>query len=329
MSTAPKPRLEPPPAGEAPEPLVREALAWVVRLHSGDETEADWAAFADWKATSDRHAAAAGQAEALWGSLRPALRTYRGARRRVASLALVVSVGMVLAALAALQPHLYAELVADYRTTTGEVRSVALKDGSVVDLDSGTSFDVSDDQRTLKLYAGQVFVKVAPDPSRPFRVVTDKAETRALGTAFAVRLDKDTDRIAVTEHAVRVTEGATRQSVDVGEGQVVEIGPARSGKPYKADLDTLLAWRKGALHFRDLPFGTVVAEVERYRHGRIVVLDDEIRRLPITGNFDVGDTDAFLNAAAVSLPVSIVRLPGLVVIWRDASRPLTRRYEIQ
>lgn len=325
MRPVPKPPLEAPPSGEAFDPLVREALVWIVRLHSGDETAADCAAFEDWKARSDGHAAAAREAEALWHSLRPALSTWRGSRRRVLSLAVVAAAGAAIAAGAALQPYSYAGLVADHRTATGEVRSIALKDGSVVDLDTGTSFDVSDDQRTLTLYSGQIFVKVASDPSRPFRVVTDKAETRALGTAFAVRLDKDSERIVVTEHAVRVTADATRQSVDVEEGQAVEIGPARSGKPYKVDADTLLAWRKGGLHFRDLPFGTVVAEVERYRHGRIVVLDDEIRRLPITGNFDVGDTDAFLNAAAVSLPVSIARLPGLVVVWRDSSRPLPSR----
>lgn len=328
MSPVPKPSLELPPAGQALDPpldpLVREALAWIVRLHSGDETEADCAAFEDWKAASDDHIAAARQAEVLWQSLRPALRTYRGSRRRLLSLVLA-GTGIALAALAVLRPQPYAQLVADYRTTTGEVRSIALKDGSVVDLDTGTSFDVSDDQRTLTLYTGQVFVKVAPDPSRPFRVVTDQAETRALGTAFAVRLDGDSERIVVTEHAVRVTEDATRRSVEVLEGQVVEIGPARSGKPHSADVDALLAWRKGGLHFRDQPFGTVVAEVERYRHGRIVVLDEDVRRLLVTGNFDVSDTDSFLNAAAVSLPVSVARLPGLVVVWRDKSRPLPTR----
>jgi transmembrane sensor len=324
MRPIPKPRLEPSPAGDAFDPLVKEALAWIVRLHSGDETAADCAAFEDWKAASDRHAAAARQAEALWQSLRPALHTWRGSRRRVLSLAVVTAAGVALAAGAALQPHSYTQLVADHRTATGEVRSIALKDGSVVDLDTDTAFDVSDDQRTLTLYSGQIFVKVAPDPSRPFRVVTEKAETRALGTAFAVRLDKDSERIVVTEHAVRVTT-ATRRSVDVEEGQAVEIGPARSEKPYRVDADSLLAWRKGGLQFRDLPFASVVAEVERYRPGRIVVLDDEVRRLAVTGNFDVGDTDAFLNAAAVSLPVSIARLPGLVVVWRDTSRPLPSR----
>lgn len=322
MRPVPKLPRELPRAGETLDPLVREALAWIVRLHSGDETEADCVAFEDWKAASDGHAAAVQQAEALWLSLPPALRSSRSPRGRLLSLALVACAGM---ALAALQPISYAELLADHRTTTGEVRSIALKDGSVVDLDTGTSVDVSADQRTLTLHSGQVFVKVAPDPSRPFRVLTGKAETKALGTAFAVRVDGDSERIVVTEHTVRVTEDATRQSVDVAEGQAIEIGPGRSVKPYRADIDTLLAWRKGGLHFRDQPFGTVVAEVERYRQGRIVVLDEEVRRLPVTGNFDVSDTDSFLNASAVSLPVSIARLPGLVVVWRDRSRSLPVR----
>jgi len=325
MSPVPKPSREPFSAGQPPDPLVKDALAWIVRLHSGDETEADRAAFESWKATSSGHAAAAERAEALWRSLQPALRRYRGAGRRMASLILALSVGMTLAAMAVFKPLTYAELLADYRTSTGEVRSVALADGSVVELDTGTSFDVGDDRRTLKLYSGQIFVRVAPDPSRPFRVVTERAETRALGTAFAVRVGGDSEWIVVTEHAVRVTEEATRRSIDLEEGEALEIGPGRSAKPSRADLDSLLAWRSGSLHFHDVPFGTVVAEVERYRRGRIVVLDGEVRRLPITGNFAVGDTDAFLDAAALSLPVRIVRLPGLVLVSRDGSRPLPAR----
>jgi len=325
MSPAPKPSPKALSDGPSSDPLLKDALAWIVRLHSGDETEADRAAFESWKATSGKHAAAAGRAEMLWSSLRPTLKRYRGTRRRLSALILVAPLGMALAALAVLRPLPYAELLADYRTTTGEVRTVALADGSVVELDTGTSFDVGDGGRTLKLYAGQIFVRVAPDPSRPFRVVTEKAETRALGTAFAIRVVGNRERVVVTEHAVRVTEEASRRSVDLGEGEALEICPRRSVKPYKADLDALLAWRNGGLRFRDARFGAVVAEVGRYRYGRIMVLDDEVRKLRITGNFDIGDTDAFLTAASVSLPVRIVRLPGLVLISRDRSRPLPAR----
>ncbi len=60
-------------------------------------------------------------------------------------------------------------------------------------------------------------------------------------------------------------------------------------------------WRgAAAVSISTTSFGSVVAEVERYRSGRILVLDDDIRKLPITGNFDIRDTDAFLKAASVS-----------------------------
>jgi len=324
MSPVPKPSPEPPRTGPLSDPLVKQALEWTVHLHSGDETEADRAAFESWKAISGRHATAAGQAEALWASLRPALRRYRGAGRRMASMVLVLAIGMALAAISIFRLPSYAEIFADYKTATGEIRSVTLADGSIVELDTGTSFDLGD-RRTLKLHSGQVFVRVAPDPSRPFRVVTSRAETMALGTAFSVRIGGASDQIAVTEHAVRVTEDATGRSTDLREGEVLEVGPTNSAKTSKADLDALLAWRNGGLHFHDAPFGSVVAEVERYRRGRIVVPDEEIRGLPVTGNFDIGNTDAFLDAAAVSLPVRVVRLPGFVLIRRDSSRSLPAR----
>ena len=122
MSFAPKHSDDPLPAGQSSDPLVKDALAHIVRLHSGDETEADRISFESWKARSDRHAAAAGRAEALWQGLQPALQRYRGAGRRMTSLILLVSVGMALAAMAIVRPPSYAALFADYRTATGEVR---------------------------------------------------------------------------------------------------------------------------------------------------------------------------------------------------------------
>ena len=305
-------------------PVMREAIAWIVRLNSGDETAEDFAAFEAWKAASESNEAAARRAQSLLQTLHPALSSYGGRRRRMTSLALLLFAGLALA-LAAQRAMPLAQYVADHRTGTGEVRTDVLKDGSVVDIDSGTSFDVSADGRTLRLHTGQVFVKVAPDPARPFRVVTDRAETRALGTAFAVRLQPESERIAVTEHAVRVTQDPQSPGIDVSEGQVIEIGAGGAVQPAKADVEAMLAWRQGAMHFRERPFGEVIAELERYRRGRVVIADDAIARLAITGSFDVNDTDAFLNAAALALPVRMVKAPGLVVVWRDSSRPLSSR----
>lgn len=326
MAKAPKPPFDLPPAPDAVDPLAREALGWIVHLHSGDEVAADWASFEDWKAASSDHARAAEKAMLLWQGVRPALRSLRRSKSRRVAIGLVAALGLGAAA-GALEPTTVPSLLAAYGTATGELRTVTLKDGSIVDLDTATAFDVSADHRTLTLHAGQIHVTVAPDPDRPFRVVTGKAEVKALGTAFAVRIAPETERVVVTEHAVQVTapSSAPQASVRLTAGQSVEIGRAGLGVPRDEDVGASISWRAGELHFLDRPLSAVVAEIERYRRGRIVIVGDDLARLPVTGNFDVRNTDAFIDAAVLALPIRIVRLPALVVMWRDSSRGLPAR----
>lgn len=316
-----------PPDASPRDPLTREALAWLVKLHSGDETAQDWEQFQDWKATSEAHRRAAAQAEQLWERLGPALVRPK-ARGRTIPLLLAAAIGLGAAAFAAGLFGPPASYFADYRTGTGEIRSVTLRDGSQVDLDSGTSFDVDVSHRTVTLHAGQIYVSVQSDPLRPFTVVAAEGSVRALGTAFAVRRDADRATVVVTEHAVRVTlgeEGSSR-SAEVVAGQALSYSDAQGlGRPHPADVAALTAWRRGELQFDGWTLGDVVAEIDRYRRGRIVILDDAVRRLPVTGSFDTADTDAFLESIQIALPVTVTSLPGLAVIRRDPSRPLPSR----
>jgi len=55
-------------------PLTREAIAWLLRLTSGDATVADADAFKHWYSQGPDHAAAWSKAVRLWRALGPALR---------------------------------------------------------------------------------------------------------------------------------------------------------------------------------------------------------------------------------------------------------------
>lgn len=325
MASVPKPPFDLPVSASQPrDPLTREALAWLVHLHSGAETAQDWADFQDWKAFDDAHARAAGQAEKLWERLGPALVRERKSGRKTIPVLIVAAVGLAGIAFAAGLFGPPAAFFADYSTSIGEIRSVTLRDGSQVDLDSGTSFDVDVWHRTITLHAGQIHVAVKPDPERPFTVVAGEGSVRALGTAFAVRRDGDGATIVVTEHAVRVAHahGHETHSADIAAGEAVSYSRAGLGQPHKADITALTAWRRGELVFDGRPLGDVVAEMDRYRRGRIFILDDAIRRLPVTGNFEIADADAFFESIQLALPVSVTSVPGFTLIRRDPARSL-------
>jgi transmembrane sensor len=324
MATPPKPPFElPPTEGPSGDPLIREGVAWLVHLNSGDETPEDWAAFDAWQQASEDHKAAAAKAKGIWEQIGPTLAKARKSRNRNIPVILAAAVGLSGLAFFGGLFGPPASYFADHRSSTGEVRSVVLRDGSEIDLDTGTSFDVSDGDRTITLYTGQVFVKVKPGNSRPFRVVAGDAQAQALGTAFAVRRDGDHATVAVSESAVRVTDARRSHAppVDIATGQAVTLsGTAGLGVPQAADIRTLTAWRRGELVFTRRPLGEVVAELDRYRTGKILILGSTIRNLPVTGSVEINDVDAFLTSLQIALPVRVLRLPGLATIRRDSSR---------
>lgn len=313
-------------------PLAEKALEWLVFLHSGQETDADWAAYEDWRASGVAERKAAEQAERLWAGIGPALRRPRAGlpRRSVlagAGIALVGGAG--LAAFLGMRRDLFA----DVRTAVSERRTLTLADGTRIELDAATSLDLhySAKTRRIELLEGRIFVSVAADPNRPFIVDAGGGAARALGTAFEISRSGDMVNVVVSEHTVRVcypreTDGP---HVDVDAGSEVEFSRAGGlARPHAADVVSRMSWRNGLLAFQDRPLAEVVAQISRYRHGRIVIVDGELARLPVSGLFESADTTALLDALSAALPVTIDQLPWLTLIRRDASRPLepfTRR----
>src|SRR5262245_17703185 len=78
-----KPPIELPRTRASRDPLVDEGLAWIVHLHSGNETPDDWGHFDRWKTHDAAHARAATKAQQLWDRLGPALLEKRRPRSKL------------------------------------------------------------------------------------------------------------------------------------------------------------------------------------------------------------------------------------------------------
>lgn len=318
----PKPPSGRSPTGDPIDPLVDEALARLVHLHSGSETEDDWANYEEWKALSPRNRNAAENAENLWESLGPAL-VRRRIKPKPLAVILFLAGGLIAALIGSGLFGPPAHLFADQKTAVGERRSIMLADGSNVDIDADTAFDIriTASSRQLILRTGQIFIQVAPDASRPFVVRAGGGEVRALGTAFGVDKADDRTRVVVTEHGVRVSYEARGGVVDVAQGQQVDYTPSTGlGRPRMADLRQLTAWRQGQMVFQNRPLGDVVREMSRYRWGTVIFAEASLKALPVTGIFDADDTDGLLDAIGTVLPLKIQRLPGVTVIRSDETR---------
>lgn len=306
--------------------LVEEALEWLARLQDAEATAAERAAFEAWLARGPDRLTAWQRALQVWsraGELEAALRGRRPAGTGAAiapSRRVWLKAAAAAAVAAAAGAHLLAEpaTFADHATRIGERRSIALPDGSTVELGSTSalSLDFGPKARRVRLHRGEAYFAVTADPARPFLVEAAAGRIRALGTAFDVKLGGESASVAVVEHAVEVSLDG--EGVRLNAGEQVRYGNGRLGRIRPADLAQVRAWQRDRLIFQDAPLGAVVADLERWRRGRIVITDDRLEALSVTAVFDVHEIDAALQTIADSLPVRVLRLTDLLVLLTPA-----------
>jgi transmembrane sensor len=309
--------------------LSDEAIDWLVRLSSGRATPKDRLAFLRWRGRSAAHEAAAREGEQILRALGQTQQADRVRQqgvpnsftalpqRRVGRRYLFAGAAAASVAVAVGLPTVWplASLYADQATAVGERRRIELADGSVVFLNTDTalSIDYAGAERRIVLHHGQALFEVARDPNRPFVVVADGAETQALGTSFAVHRTETCADVIVTEGSVEVRVG-TRAAVRLQAGQRLGFGARASLEPRTIDAEAATAWQRGKLIFNRRPLQSVVAELERYRAGHIVVVGDRLKALQITGVFDLDDTDRLLRTIEETTKATVVHMPLLTVI---------------
>lgn len=304
--------------------ILQSAAAWVARLQSRDATMVDREAFEAWRVENPEHARAYDDLRKLWADLEDVpipperLGRLRALRRRKTSgiVALCLTAGVA----AVLMTTPYADRWrADYYTGVGEVRRVTLADGTQVDLNTDTALAVRFDEgrRRIELLRGEAFFDVMKDPRRSFIVEEGTITATALGTHYSVKAATGSLSPDVQVEEGRVQVWTTGQDVVLGAGDVATIDREGRLALAKADVAARAAWRDGKLVFSRRPLRQVLATLERYRHGRILLMDGAVGDLEVSGIFDLHDTDDALRVLEASLPLSVMRLSDLMVVVRS------------
>ena len=321
------------PASEIDPRVALQAAEWLVRLQTEGNTPAHQAELLRWRSSDPRHEIAWQRAERVLGKLSAgragadisadnqvgalsaaALRESSRSQRRMATrlLAAAIVAGPVGYASWRLAP--WNEWSADMRTATGERRETKLADGSIIQLDTGSAVDLafSSSERRLILRSGAVWIQTATDSAqRPFLVQTSEGTVRALGTRYTVRMDPR-------------SRGAAARSLIAVQHGAVELQPAKGGRAVRLDAGSQTrmtaehidlpepaslaadGWTHGVLYAEKTPLGIFATELSRYRPG-IVRCDPAVAALPVSGAFQLRNTDEALMALAASLPVRILQ----------------------
>jgi len=316
-------------ATSAPDAVVlREAAQWLVRLNSGRADASDRAACDAWRHADPAHEQAWQRAERLsqkFGAVPaalglPVLARQARSNRRAAMRTLALLTTAAPAAWLGWRLAPWDTWTADHSTAIGERREVRLADGSSVWLDTNSAIDVRFDgaRRVLRLRAGAIAVRTAPDKlspghARPFVVDTVQGTLRALGTRFTVRQyghpgdgrASPAVQLAVTEGAVEVTlRGATEPVLTVPAGRQSTLSDQGASSLAAVSPDSQ-AWTQGVLYAENMRLADFCSELSRYRPGMLHCAP-EVADLRISGVFQLRDTDYVLSMVASTLPVRLV-----------------------
>lgn len=319
----PAPAAVSPAAQDAPlDPRVaREAAVWLMRLHPAAEPdESELRACLRWRASHAQHELAWQRAQELNSTFRimpaeigkAALGRAPDRQRRQAVKTLVLLLTLAPVSMLAYQQLPVAAWRATHRTATGQRRRVVLADGTRVQMNTGTAFDVVYDktQRLLVLHEGELLIETAPDThptSRPFRVETADGFIRAIGTRFSVKRIAAWSDVGVFEGAVEVAarDTAIPKRILAAHRQ---LRFSAAGMAATENLDEHGAdWVDGILHVDNQTLADFTAELGRHRRGW-VRCDPAVAGLHISGSFQLDDTDRILRALVSTLPVRITFL---------------------
>jgi len=314
-----------------PDPIIDEAINWLVRLEMSDNTPAARLDFEQWLNKTPQHQLAWERVKQIhtgFTSLpaKPLTQTLEtlnqqsiqsGINRRQAVKLLSVTGLLFSSGWIAKQHTPWQRLLADYSTEIGEQDSFALVDGSQLTLntDSALSAGFGGANRKLNLRRGEMQLYVGADdgfkPTRPLLVKTSAGRINTLDSKFTVRVASSRARVTVQDGWVELlNRQGKKQRVESGES----VWLSDKGLFTANSIISPDAWLTGAISGKNIPFGELLDELSRYRLG-IIDYAPELKHRLVSGIFQLQDIDTTLKFIAQVQSVELeFRTPYWVVI---------------
>ncbi|WP_414662061.1 FecR family protein [Horticoccus sp. 23ND18S-11] len=330
-------------AGESSE---RVAARWALRCADG-LSRRDEAALAQWLAADPGHARLLADYRGAWGRFEPlaaatlagidadgrrALREDRPrAWRWVWPAVTAMAAAIVIVFYRAPDvPTAVAHLAAAEARLPPPCEQQTLPDGTVVELNRGAELAVefSAAIRRVRLIRGEASFAVAKNPQRPFVVVADGVEARAIGTAFNVSHGGGGVEVLVTEGTVKVDNpgsvaSAPVESFVLNAGQQVAVGAGTAAGHSAvttltpAQVQARLRWQPRLLEFDDAPLAEIVRAFNQRNPVELVIGDPALAAQRMTATFRSDNVESFVRLLETNYGIRLRRGPdGLLRLSR-------------
>lgn len=338
--------------------LLETASDWVVRIQGGELSSQELDAWIEWTNASPDHRQAFDDAQAMWQEMGELKRIQEPSAASIAAdtfdpeqpiaawrtpepsdtrprawtqaLAAAALVILGFGALTVWQgvPERGPAGDSQYRTVVGQHQTIALPDGSSVELGAASLIEVHylPSERRIDLKEGIAYFAVAHDEDRPFVVTADGGTVRAIGTEFSVHRTAEAVTVIVTDGLVEVrkhpAQGAVTSddrrkptTVQLPAGQQVSYSAGAGLQlPSEANVEAATAWRDGRLVLQGRTLDEAINDINRYSRLPIELANTEIGALEVSGYVRTDNIDAWLRGLEAVFPVRVDIQPDRIVI---------------
>ncbi|WP_286235313.1 FecR family protein [Thalassotalea sediminis] len=316
-----------------------EASIWLVRLDNGNLSEQSRKELKAWLAADERHPAALKAMADIWDDMDEILNNLDGkvSTKKVSLWSIFKPLSqpvMLAASISFVALILWMTMSLDvkkssYITIKGQQLETTFDDGSIIHLNTNSHIETefSDEKRIVKLIKGEALFEVAHDANRPFIVYVGDRLVQAIGTEFVIHVKPENIQVTVTDGKVKMSKVQGESSIaDIKamNNAVIKKGDVYLTKGEKAivtgnekptlmkiasdNMTRELSWLNGKLIFDNESLFDVIEEINRYIDVTIVLKESSLHDLKISGRFDLGDSDALIEALELSFNIKSQRL---------------------
>ncbi|NTF35064.1 FecR family protein [Rhizobium skierniewicense] len=216
-------------------------------------------------------------------------------------------------------PSIILQAKADHFTAKGEIRVFQLPDGSVATLgpDSAIAVNYTPENRGIDLLSGMSFFDVVGDPRRPFVVQTGGLTATAIGTAFDVTNDAGILTVSVDHGIVeaRTSVVSLKTSERLEQGEWLSFDPSSDGiQRGMRDLGQIAAWRNNVIVAERETVSALIAKINRWYPGKIVIADPFVGSQRVSGLFDLRNPQRALEAVVLPAGARVRRISSNLTI---------------
>lgn len=290
--------------------LTEEAAAWFLRMQQSDGNDAEQKAFEAWLSQSSAHRAEYQQYARLWHNLDYLERKpQKKFNATIAGLLALVFIFGVLQWFSRIEDVIV--------TAIGEREQIVLADGTTIDINTDTKLRLALYGFTRKavLEHGEALFKIGNERFRAFEVHAGNGVIRHIGTEFNVVRENGKTTVAVLEGAVEIRLENQYQTTIVRGEQQISYTEQGLSNIVQTDTETVAAWRKNRLIFRDTPLNEAVRQINRYHIRPIRLGEPQLSTLKVSGEFNATDRDGLIRALKTLFPLRSSELDDMTVLY--------------